>query len=81
VLPLAFESIEVARARVLGLGPQVEVLSPAELRERVARRASAVAAVYQSASPPAPAPAGRGWAELKSVEGHSARVIDGSTVR
>jgi hypothetical protein len=57
-LPLAFESAEVACARVLGLGAQVEVLAPAELRQRVARRASAVAAVYQP-DPPAPAPAGR----------------------
>jgi predicted DNA-binding transcriptional regulator YafY len=45
-LPLTFESAEVACARVLGLGPQVEVLSPAALRRQVARRASAVAALY-----------------------------------
>jgi predicted DNA-binding transcriptional regulator YafY len=54
-LPLTFENAEVACARVLGLGPDVEVLVPAELRERVARRASAVAGVYRPvAAAPAP---------------------------
>ncbi len=49
VLPLTFENAEVACARVLGLGPEVEVLSPVELRGRVAERAAAIAAVYGEA--------------------------------
>jgi predicted DNA-binding transcriptional regulator YafY len=56
VLPLTFENVEVACARVLGLGPQVEVLSPPELRQLVAQRASAVATVYQQPSPSATPP-------------------------
>gem|GEM_PF-6248217 len=36
----------MACSRVLGLGPQVEALSPPELRKRVAQRAAATAAVY-----------------------------------
>jgi predicted DNA-binding transcriptional regulator YafY len=53
ILPLTFESEEVARARLLGLGPAVEVLSPAELRERMARQAAAVSALYGRAVPEA----------------------------
>ena len=57
VLPLTCESADVACARVLGLGPEVAVLSPAELRERVARRAAAVAASYAHAGSQAPSSA------------------------
>ena len=46
VVPLTFENAEMACSRALGLGTQVEVLSPSELRKRVAQRAAATAAVY-----------------------------------
>lgn len=55
VLPLTFESEEIARARLLGLGPAVEVLSPADLRERMARQTEAISALYSSTIP-APEP-------------------------
>jgi predicted DNA-binding transcriptional regulator YafY len=43
---LLFERLEWAERRILGLGPDVEVLEPAELRERVAASARAIAARY-----------------------------------
>ena len=43
---LMFESPEMARTRVLGLGTQVEVLEPADLRESVAAWAAEVARFY-----------------------------------
>lgn len=43
---LMFESPEVARTRVLGLGTQAEVLAPAELRESVMAWAADVARFY-----------------------------------
>jgi predicted DNA-binding transcriptional regulator YafY len=54
VLPLTFENREAACGRVLGLGPLVEVLSPPDLREHVARRALAIAAVYDTGAPQSP---------------------------
>ncbi|HLZ23282.1 MAG TPA: WYL domain-containing protein [Ktedonobacterales bacterium] len=41
-----FESLEVARSRVLGLGTQVEALAPVELRESLAMWAADVARFY-----------------------------------
>jgi predicted DNA-binding transcriptional regulator YafY len=41
-----FESLAAAYRELLRFGPDVEVLAPAELRERVARTAHAVAALY-----------------------------------
>jgi predicted DNA-binding transcriptional regulator YafY len=46
VLPLTFESRDAACGQVLSLGPLAEVLSPPELRERLARQAAAICAVY-----------------------------------
>ncbi|MFJ9828546.1 helix-turn-helix transcriptional regulator [Streptomyces sp. NPDC101160] len=43
---LAVESEEVAFSQLLGLGPEVEVLAPATLRERFAEAARAMAEVY-----------------------------------
>lgn len=43
---LMFESLEVARTRVLGLGTQVEALAPEELRASVAAWAADVARFY-----------------------------------
>ncbi|MGW4164767.1 helix-turn-helix transcriptional regulator [Streptomyces sp. NPDC004788] len=43
---LAVESEEVAFSQLLGLGPEVEVLAPAALRERFAEAARAMAEVY-----------------------------------
>ncbi|MGW5425296.1 helix-turn-helix transcriptional regulator [Streptomyces sp. NPDC003943] len=43
---LAVESEEVAFGQLLGLGPEVEVLAPAALRERFAEAARAMAEVY-----------------------------------
>ena len=45
-MTLMFESLESARTRVLGLGTQVEVLEPAELRDSVAAWAAEVARFY-----------------------------------
>lgn len=53
VLPLTFESEEIARARLLGLAPAVEVLSPADLRARMAHQAAAISALYGGAAPEA----------------------------
>jgi len=54
ILPLTFESLEVACGRVLSFGPAVEVVSPAALRDRVARHAAAVAARYRRTRKTAP---------------------------
>jgi predicted DNA-binding transcriptional regulator YafY len=43
---LPVESVEVAYAQVLGLGPEVEVLDPPELRARLAEAAARTAALY-----------------------------------
>jgi predicted DNA-binding transcriptional regulator YafY len=45
-LSLPVESEEVAHAQLRGLGPEVEVLAPASLRERCARDAARSAALY-----------------------------------
>ncbi len=47
---LAVESLEVAYAQLLALGPETEVLAPPELRDRFARAAARTAALY---GPPA----------------------------
>ncbi|WP_369258116.1 helix-turn-helix transcriptional regulator [Streptomyces sp. R35] len=44
---LAVESEEVAHAQLTGLGPEVEVLSPAALRDRFAVDAARLAALYE----------------------------------
>ncbi len=49
VLPLTFESLDVACSKLLGFGPSVEVLSPPELRARVAQQAASVASLYACA--------------------------------
>lgn len=46
-LTLLMESEEVARAQLRGLGPEVEVLAPASLRERCAEDAVRSAALYR----------------------------------
>ncbi|MFE9654234.1 helix-turn-helix transcriptional regulator [Micromonospora sp. NPDC006431] len=46
VLRLPVESVEVAYAQLLSLGPEVEVLDPPELRERFAEAARRAAALY-----------------------------------
>ncbi|MEV4436872.1 WYL domain-containing protein [Streptomyces sp. NPDC049555] len=43
---LRVESLEVAESQLLGLGPEVEVLGPPELRARVARAAARMAELY-----------------------------------
>ncbi|MFF3762522.1 helix-turn-helix transcriptional regulator [Streptomyces sp. NPDC001922] len=43
---LAVESLEVAYAQLLGLGPEAEVLEPVELRQRCAEAAERSAALY-----------------------------------
>jgi predicted DNA-binding transcriptional regulator YafY len=45
-LPLTFESIEVACGQIISAGPLVEVVSPPELRERLARQAAGIYAIY-----------------------------------
>jgi len=47
---LTFERLEWAERSILGLGPGVEVLEPAELRERVAASARAIADRYRPRS-------------------------------
>ncbi|WP_326621351.1 WYL domain-containing protein [Streptomyces decoyicus] len=44
---LAVESVEVACAQLLALGPEGEVLAPTELRERLASAARRMAALYE----------------------------------
>ncbi|MFE2304373.1 helix-turn-helix transcriptional regulator [Streptomyces sp. NPDC059445] len=46
-LTLPVESEEVARMQLRGLGPEVEVLAPAALRERCAEDAAGAAALYR----------------------------------
>jgi len=46
VLPLVFETLRTACARVLSFGPLVEVVSPEELRRQVAARAQRIADLY-----------------------------------
>ncbi|MET9825439.1 YafY family protein [Streptomyces sp. NPDC006349] len=48
---LPVESEEVAHAQLRGLGPEVEVLAPAALRERFARDARRLAGLYAGESP------------------------------
>ncbi|MEV0369378.1 WYL domain-containing protein [Streptomyces sp. NPDC050636] len=48
---LAVESAEVAYAQLLALGPEGEVLAPAELRERFAAGARRTAALYGGGAP------------------------------
>ena len=43
---LVFEKLEYAESALLGLGASVEVVAPAELRERICVRAAAVQALY-----------------------------------
>jgi predicted DNA-binding transcriptional regulator YafY len=51
-LTLTFESFEAARSQILGFGPAVEVLEPAELRESVIEQATRIVAFYaRKASP------------------------------
>jgi predicted DNA-binding transcriptional regulator YafY len=45
-MALRFEVVEEACRFVLSFGPQMEVLEPSELREHVAERAAAMAALY-----------------------------------
>lgn len=44
---LPVESEEVAHSQLMSLGPEVEVLAPASLRERFARDATRLAAIYR----------------------------------
>jgi predicted DNA-binding transcriptional regulator YafY len=43
---LVFEKLEYAESQLLGLGAGVEVVAPAELRERIRARAGEIAALY-----------------------------------
>jgi predicted DNA-binding transcriptional regulator YafY len=45
-LPLTFESIEVACGQIISAGPMVEVVSPPELRARLAQQAAGIYAIY-----------------------------------
>jgi predicted DNA-binding transcriptional regulator YafY len=45
-IDLIFESVTEARASLLGLGPDIEVVSPAELRAEMARAAREVMKLY-----------------------------------
>ncbi|MEU5725776.1 YafY family protein [Micromonospora sp. NPDC047738] len=51
VLRLPVESVAVAYAQLLSLGPEVEVLDPPELRERFAEAARRAAALYLEPDP------------------------------
>jgi predicted DNA-binding transcriptional regulator YafY len=46
VIELTFESPAAARTRILGLGPEAEVVEPNEIREAVRAAATATAALY-----------------------------------
>lgn len=50
-LTLAVESEEVAHTQLMGLGPEVEILSPAALRDRFAAEAARLAALYGRSAP------------------------------
>jgi predicted DNA-binding transcriptional regulator YafY len=45
-LNLTFESSEAARSQVLGFGPVVEVLEPAELRDSLIEQATGIVGLY-----------------------------------
>ena len=47
MIDLSFESVPAARTRLLGLGAQVEVISPARVRQAVAAAAAEVALLYR----------------------------------
>lgn len=51
-LPLPFEKLEYARAELLALGPDVEVLGPPELRDQMIAAAAALAALYAGSRAP-----------------------------
>jgi predicted DNA-binding transcriptional regulator YafY len=51
-LNLTFESFEAARNHVLGFGPAVEVLEPAELRDNVIEQATKIVAFYATKATP-----------------------------
>ncbi len=53
---LPVESEEVAHTQLMGLGPDVEVLSPPALRDRFARDAARLAALYGRVDPDGPSP-------------------------
>ena len=59
VLRLPVESVDVAYAQLLALGPEVEVLAPPELRARFAEAARRAAALYAD-PPPGAGPPGDG---------------------
>jgi predicted DNA-binding transcriptional regulator YafY len=44
---LVFEKLEYAESALLGMGPAVEVVAPAELRERMKGRAAEISALYR----------------------------------
>lgn len=50
-LDLPFEKLEYARAALLGFGPDVEVIGPAELRAQMAEAADGLSALYVASSP------------------------------
>jgi predicted DNA-binding transcriptional regulator YafY len=50
-LQLPFEKLEYARAALLGLGADVEIIEPPELRSQVAETAAALSALYGAVSP------------------------------
>ncbi|BCJ60005.1 hypothetical protein Jiend_34270 [Micromonospora endophytica] len=52
---LPVESVDVAYTQLLGLGPEVEVLDPPELRARLAEAAARSAALYATGSAGGPA--------------------------
>ena len=52
---LRFDAPEEARQFALGMGAELEVLDPQELREYVIATAHAVAAAYEGSAPPSPA--------------------------
>ncbi|WP_412517624.1 YafY family transcriptional regulator [Actinomadura madurae] len=57
VTALPVESAVVAESQLMRLGPEVEVLAPPELRERIAGAAARLAELYRAAGPRAPGPA------------------------
>lgn len=52
IVTLRFERLEDARAKILGLGPGVEVLEPLALRLSVADHAEQCAALYRNGGAP-----------------------------
>ncbi|MET7748218.1 YafY family protein [Micromonospora sp. NPDC005367] len=59
VLRLPVESVEVAYAQLLALGPEVEVLDPPGLRSRMAGAAERMSRLYADPDPAPPSTAGR----------------------